>query len=394
VAIAAGALFAAALVVAIAFAVVTPAAGQESEWGSVGVVGTVFLALPGIAFTGVGALVALRRPGNRVAWLLLAIGACWAVVLTASAVSSWADESGRLGSSVEWISWTGWLWVPAVGLMGTHLPLRLPDGRLPSPRWRPFSRACTAGIALASVVIATEPSPASELRNPIASEPLQLLSPALAVMPVLLAGAVASVVRRYRRTAGARERLQIRCIAFGAALCVATYLVVVMFLIVLELGEETVPASVLGNLALLAYCAIPVSIGVAILRHRLYDIDRIINRALVYGSVTALLLAAYVVLVLALQATLEPLTDGNGVAVALSTLAAAALFRPLRRRVQDAVDRRFARRRYDAARTLERFAARLRTETDLDALRAEMTAVVHETMQPAHVSLWLRERTP
>jgi hypothetical protein len=388
---AAAVLYAVTAVASIGFALATPSAAQESEWGSAGIVGALFLALPGAAFTGVGALVATRRPGNRVGPLCLAIGMCWAVVLGGSALSTWGEETGRLGTSAEWISWAGWLWVPAVGLMGTHLPLRLPDGRLPSPRWRPFSRICTAGIVLASVVIATEPASGDALPNPTASEPLQLLAPVMALLPICLIVAVASVVRRYRRTADVRERLQIRCIAFGAAICIATYLVVVVFLIVLELGEETVPATVLGNLGLLAYTAIPAAIGIAILRHRLYDIDRIINRALVYGSVTALLLGAYVVLVLALQATLEPITEGNGLAVALSTLAAAALFRPVRTRVQGAVDRRFYRRRYDAARTLERFGAHLRAQTDLDALRAELTAVVHETMQPAHVSLWLRE---
>ncbi|MDX6555390.1 MAG: hypothetical protein QOD86_1585 [Miltoncostaeaceae bacterium] len=385
------ALYAAVAVAAVAFAVATPTAGQESDWGSTGVVGVLFLALPGAAFTGVGALMAARRPENGAGRLCVAIGMLWAVVLAASAVGSWCEETGRLGAG-EWISWAGWCWVPAVGLMGTHLPLRLPDGRLPSPRWRPFAHACTAGIVVASLVIATEPASGDTLANPTASEPMQLLSPLLALLPLCLIVSVASVVRRYRRTAGARERLQIRCIAFGAALCIATYLVVVVFLIVLELGEDTVPASVLGNLALLAYTAIPVSVGVAILRHRLYDIDRIINRALVYGSVTALLLGAYVVLVLALQAVMEPLTEGSGPTVAISTLAAAALFRPVRTRVQGAVDRRFYRRRYDAARTLERFAARLRAQTDLEALRTDLTAVVHETMQPAHVSLWLREK--
>ena len=368
------------------------AAVGGADWGSHGLGGAVSLAMPGIAFTVVGGLIATRRPGHRIGWLCLAIGAMWMVVVAASAFGTWAAETDRSGAAVEWLAWFGWLWVPAVGVMGTHLPLRLPDGRLPSPRWRRYSRFCTVAILLVSALMATAPRETDESfpDNPVALDLPAAAGLVFLFLPLSLLGAVVSVVVRYRRTADARARLQIRWIAFGAAFFVASYIATVGLLASLGSSEDEALGTALVYFGQVAYLAIPVAIGIAILRHRLYEIDRIINRTLVYGSVTAVLAAGYVVLVLALRSVIGPLTDGNGVAVALSTLAVASLFRPVRRRAQSLVDRRFNRRKYDAERTLERFGARLRAETDLAALQAELTAVVGETMQPAHVSLWLR----
>jgi len=201
-------------------------------------------------------------------------------------------------------------------------------------------------------------------------------------MYVGIFGAVASVVVRYRRAARV-QRQQIKWLATASAI------------LALVLPIDVALSSVLGGAAFVAstvaVLGLPVAVGIAILRHRLYDVDVVINRALVYGALTAALAATYLGAVLLLQLLLSGVTANNGLAIAGSTLAVAALFQPARRRIQALVDRRFYRRKYDAARTLERFGAQLRDEVNLDALGDELRAVVAETMQPAHVTLWLRE---
>jgi amino acid transporter len=188
--------------------------------------------------------------------------------------------------------------------------------------------------------------------------------------------AIGSIVVRFRRSRGV-ERQQLKWVTAAAAL----------LLLLLPVSGETLGFAAL----LLGFLVIAVAVAVAMLRYRLYDIDVVINRALVYGALTATLAAAYLAVVLLLQLALGPLTEDNGLAIAGSTLGVAALFRPARARIQHAVDRRFYRRKYDAAQTVERFGARLRDEVELDSLSAELRGVVAETMQPAHVSLWVRE---
>ncbi len=340
-------------------------------------------------FSAVGGLVAIRRPGHRVGWLCLTIGLLFGVVSLQAGIAWWAADRGMLGTA-NWVGVAGSLWVPALGIAGTHLPLRLPDGSLLSPRWRWYSRFCTAVILFVGVVITTEPGRVNEIRgteNPLALD-LHTLAPLFLLFPLSFLGAIVSLVLR-RRRAGSVERLQLRWIAFGGLFFVISYLPALLPALGL-VSNDGATSAVLEATAQLGFGAIPVAIGVSVLRYRLYDIDVVVNRTLVYGLLTAALAGTYLGSVLLLQLALRPLTSQSNLAIAGSTLAVAALFGPARARIQAAVDRRFYRRKYDAARTLEGFSARLREQVDLDALGGELRSVVAETMQPAHVSLWLR----
>lgn len=347
--------------------------------------------IPILAFSVVGGVIARRRPENLIGWLMATIGLLFAMVVASAFASTWALKTGDVPQSVgEWIDVPTAAWVPALALIGTQLPLRLPDGKLPSPRWRWFSRITLALIALAVVGIATTPGKVESVdgtANPLGSHLLGLLAGAILLVIASFVGGLAALVVRYR-SAGARDRVQLRWIAFGGAVFLAVYVV-------------TLPNASNGHSALsititvvsqVAFAALPISIGYAILRHRLYDIDAVVNRALVYGALTATLGVAYLGSVLVLQLILSGVTGGSGLAVAASTLAAAALFRPALTHIQEGVDRRFYRHKYDARLTLDSFAARLRDEVELAALSSDLRRVVRETFQPAHVSLWLRER--
>ena len=209
------------------------------------------------------------------------------------------------------------------------------------------------------------------------------------ILPIVVLASIAAMIVRFRRSRR-RERLQLKWVAYTAALTATSFLV--SFMLPAQVPQVIQDAVFLSGVA--AFAAIPIAAGVAILRYRLYDIDLLINRTLVYGALTVLLAAVYVGCVVLLQGVLRTLTGQESqVAVVASTLAIAALFGPLRRRVQGFIDRRFYRRKYDARKTLDAFSAKLRDETDLEALNNELVGVVRETMQPAHVSLWLRPDT-
>jgi hypothetical protein len=361
---------------------------DTSKEGSRLLVDVLFLAVP-TAWVALGGLLTARRPDNPVGWLCLAIGLIWGVTSGGEAVATWAAHRGMFATA-DWAGLTDAFWVPAVCVTGI-LALQLPTGRLLSPRWRPFSWFCVAAMLVVGAVVLTKPGRVADVAgtsNPIGSDEVQSLAPLFALMPLVILGAIGSLVVRYRRS-GAVERLQIRWIAFGGLVFLATGLVL---LAVVGNADEFPPA--LQAVDVIANLAIPISIGIAVLRYRLYDIDVVINRTLVYGALTATLAGTYIVLVVLFQLVLSPLTQQSSLAVAASTLIVAALFRRARTSVQEAVDRRFYRRKYDAARTLERFGDRLRSETDLESLRAELTEIVRETMQPSHVSLWLRADPP
>jgi hypothetical protein len=341
-----------------------------------------------LSFMTVGALVASRRPANPLGWILCLAGLAYAVGgVSASYAGSVEGDVDRdfLIALADWLS--GWVWMAGIAPAVTFMLLLFPTGHLPGPRWRPV--AWLSGAALAAVVLGLAFSPDLETEsgraNPVGIGGMEVIAAigAVALLPAALAS-IASVGLRFRR-AGAEERRQLMWLTYTGALVA----VVALGMLV---AESTVGTSDNFSNAVIsaAVAALPVSIGIAILRYRLYDIDVVINRTLVYGALTATLAGAYIGSVLLLQLALSPLTEQSDLAIAGSTLAVAALFRPARARIQELVDRRFYRRRYDAARTLEAFGAQLRDEVDLDRLAVELRTVVRDTLQPREVSVWLR----
>jgi hypothetical protein len=340
-----------------------------------------------VPFAAVGALIAARRPTNRVGWLLL-VGAlslsstqlAWIYVL--SVAPDGGPGSGLVGWLGNWLPW------PAVGAL--LLLLLFPDGRVLSRRWRPIAWAATAWCAVTMLFMALYPQLIADqrLENPIgltgrAGELMRgVQSSALGGIPLaLVLLAALSLLLRFRRSQGV-ERQQLKWFAYVVALVIANIAVS---------SIDRRMGAVSGVLHWLLIMCIAGAIGLAILRYRLYDIDRLINRTLVYGLLTALLAGVYAGAVLILGLVFGGVTeDPPSWAVAGATLAVAALFQPARRRIQAVVDRRFNRRKYNAAKTVEAFSARLRDEVDLDALSAELLAVAHQTMQPTSAALWLR----
>jgi hypothetical protein len=355
--------------------------------------------LPFLAFATVGAVILARRPGNRIGWL------CWAIGFTLT-VSGWGSRAVwevlavNQGQSSAWVlltqagtmAWLGTL----LGLLPL-LVLLFPTGRLLSRGWRPVAWAL--GLVLGLYLIARlltpgpiDPGLVGNPHNPLGVESaegfLRLVQTLAAfTVPPLALAALASLVLRFRRARG-EERQQLKWF---------TFVVAAEPVLILGLGavaEQVAPE--LGGLVIFPVniSLIPIAIGVAILKYRLYDIDRVINRALVYGLLTVLLGAVYTAGVFGLGQLLNPVTGESALAVAASTLAVAALFQPARRRIQQVVDRRFNRRRYDAAKTIAAFSTRLRDEVDLDTLATELLAIVDQTTEPTRVSLWLRPSAP
>jgi hypothetical protein len=347
-----------------------------------------------VSFSVVGALIASHRPENPIGWIFLAVGFLQGLLSAADQYAIYAllTNPGALPWGAE-ASWLGqWIWAPGLGLILVFLPLLFPDGHPPSHRWRPVGwlGALSIGLTVVSSTIGLWPERGTALLtgDESPSHVVHVLVDLVALPMMLLAGvgAVISVLVRFRRARG-DERQQIKWFAAAAALTLVWYLV---------FGQSTreLPEAIVALASILVLQTIPVATGIAILRYRLYDIDRIINRTLVYGSLTVTLVALYFGGIVVLQRIFVTLTGQQStLAVVASTLLIAALFTPLRRRIQGFIDRRFYRRKYDARKTLEAFSATLRDETDLEALNNDLVGVVRETMQPAHVSLWLRPAT-
>jgi hypothetical protein len=358
-----------------------------------------------VTFSVVGALIISHRPENPIGWIFLTVGFCYGLLSAGDeyAIFALLTNPGSLPWGAE-ASWLGqWIWAPGLGLILVFLPLLFPDGHPPSYRWRwvAWLGGLSIGLAVVSSAIGLWPERGPALltgdENP--SQVVNVLVSFIALPMMLLAGvgAVISLLVRFRRARG-DEQQQIKWFAFAAALTFVWILVIEGLAELLSI-EGGVPEAILAFAwasASLVIPSIPIATGIAILRYRLYDIDRIINRTLVYGSLTATLVVLYFGGIVLLQRVFDVVTgvgEKSTLAVVASTLLIAALFTPLRRRIQSFIDRRFYRRKYDARKILEVFSAKLRNETDLEALNNDLVGVVRETMQPAHVSVWLRPET-
>jgi hypothetical protein len=380
---------------------------------------TTFLRVLSLAFPTVGALVASRRPENPIGWIFCGAGLLYGVQAFASGYAHYASlrHTGSLpgGELMAWIS--GWIGIPVLPLAGALLVLLFPNGKLLSRYWQPVVWMAACGSVMLALGAALGPGYLSfqpTFDNPLGlggaigklvpseSSPLfdQPSLPGSAdtkidagVVEILVRVgfffvlvswlfAVAAMITRMDQARGA-ERQQLKWFVYTVALLVVGFLAAL-----LGFGQH----SVAWNLGIAAFNFLPIAAGIAILRYRLYDIDVVINRTLVYSVLTAALALVYVGSIVVLQGLFRALTGENSqLAVVASTLAIAALFVPLRRRVQAFIDRRFYRRKYDVAETLQAFNIRLRDDVDLDSVADDLVGVVKETMQPAHVSLWLRQ---
>ena len=343
-----------------------------------------FAALLALSFGTVGALIVWSR-ANLVGWLLLAAGVLSGVQVLAEgwAVYGILARPGSLAGATTMAWLASWIWVFYVPLVLIFVPLVYPTGRLPSAGWRPVVgvMALTNGAMALGVAIASGPLSLPYVENPFGAAPWTLMSVFIVMTaPAIAFGAAVgiSLVLRFRAARGI-ERQQIKWFAYGVGL------------LGLGLVAGTQQSKVAQLLNIGAMLLVPLFVGLAILRYRLYDIDLLINRTLVYGVVTGILLATYLAAVVVIQTVLRPFTSGNELAVAGSTLFVVALFQPVRQRIQGFVDRRFYRSRYDAARTLDAFGERLRNEVDLDSVRADLLDAVRDTLRPTEASLWLRQ---
>jgi uncharacterized membrane protein YhdT len=355
--------------------------------------------LTAISYAPVGALIASRHPENPVGWLLCLYGFVISLSYFSAEYAIYAllaqPDSLPAGEAMAWVfSWM----LPLVIGFSTLSYLLFPTGRLPSRRWRWAVWLTVAFIVVGVLLGAFSSGPLSDLgpiQNPLGIVSLADIYSAIlyTTFSVLLVAVISSVFVRLRR-AGGVEHQQIKWFAYAVA---ANAIAVVVAYVIPGLIETPLWFERVGfALNNIVIPAIPIAIGIAILRYRLYDIDLLINRTLVYGSLTLMLALVYFGGVTATQAVFTALTGQEQqpqLAIVISTLVIAALFTPLRRRIQSFIDRRFYRRKYDAAKTLEAFSAKLRDETDLDAVSDDLVGVVRETMQPAHVSLWLRPET-
>ena len=376
----------ASVALCIAYAVAAVQAGTS--------LGDAGSALVGITFSTVGVIVASKRPENRVGWIFLGIGLSLALNGFAFTYADYLRERGD-ATLWHWFAWIGtWSWQPGFFLLFPTLFLVFPDGHVRWARGHRLLRVCFVGATLGVLGTLWNPADLPEAagyKNPVGIEGLLDLSDLLLIVGSvlwMLTGLFASVRGLYLRFRSSRgvERQQLKWFVSAGLATVAMYVVGSSFY---NLAGSTLG----GVVALIGVPLLPIATAVAILRYRLYNIDRIVNRTFVYGALTLILAGAYLLIVVVLQSVISPLASDSDLVVAASTLTVAALFRPLRTRVQELIDRAFYRRRYDASETLGSFSVRLREQVDLDMLSNDLVRVVGDVMQPAHVSVWLRQES-
>jgi hypothetical protein len=352
----------------------------------------------------IGALLAVHLPGNPIAWIFLIGALSLETLAIADEYARYITYTNPNGApelnALFWIA--AWVWIPAVFLPASFGILLFPTGSLPSKRWRPLAWLVATMLLVLIIAEMFTPGPLMDpaddypqLTNPVAIDSLAgqlgfIVTIAEVLLIAILVGPAMSIFVRLR-AANTVQRQQIKWFAYAAIIPLIAMGAYMTLLFMPSQSEET--ANLVGLvIILIGLTLLPVTIGIAILRHDLYDIDRLINRTLVYGSLTVGLVATYFAMVLSLGTLLRTVTsESSSVVVAASTLAAAAMFRPMRARIQSAVDQRFYRHKYDAARTLEGFNERLRDEIELDTLSTELQGIIQETMQPAYLSIWLRQ---
>jgi hypothetical protein len=345
-----------------------------------------------LVFSAVGAIIASRQPRNAIGWIFCGVGVTLGLNSFAGDYADFWLASGfgnaGLGESAAWLS--SWAWSLLLYVPTSSVLLLFPDGRLPSPHWRPVAWGVALGAAGGVAGLALKAGPLTDF--PQISNPYGVAGPVVGIVGVVgtivaagsIVASAVSLIVRLQRTRG-EQRQQLKWLAYWGVVAVAA----------LGVGALVIPWSVPASILIMsvAMLGLPIFTGIAIVRHRLYDIDVIINLTLVYAILSATLAVVYFGGIVVLQRAFTGQDNLPQLAIVASTLAIAALFAPLRRRIQSFIDRRFYRRKYDARKTLETFSTKLREETDLAALSDDLILVIKETMQPAHVSLWLRPDT-
>jgi hypothetical protein len=372
-------------IAALTLAMVTLFCAVDANGGG-SVAGAVVAVVSLTSLAVVGAVVVSRFPRHRLGWLLLVVSAAFAIGSGAGAYVDLREPDDPLWTAAAIV--TDVCWIAGLGSLVVFLGLLIPDGRLPSRRWRPVAAFGAAALAVnvVATLLRTDLGYGGEA-SPIGvgwAGTLQTIG--TWCLPPVIGAALSATVVRYRRSTGT-ERLQLKWIAAGFLGVVGISVADGLLSNYLLDGYTGMPQLVQFSL----WLVVPATFAIAILRYRLYDIDVLIRRTLVYATLVLTLGAVYLAAIAALGAASRALTGQSGtLAVTLSTLLVAAAFQPLRSRIQRSVDHRFYRARYDAARTLESFAGRLRDEVDLDEVGAEIAGVVVATLRPAHVTLWLR----